>query len=173
MASPAPERRRKLNACGLFGDRPFGASAFCGFTTPQHEQADPKLAPIPVILLRFVDEKRKGFALGALAYLTKPVDVAQLAEADTGGTGLESVAEHTPKPILLDPMMPEVGGFAFLHELRSTEAGRAILVVVTAKDITEDDLLRLRGNVSRIVPKEASTTRNYSASTVSQSAPHS
>ncbi len=42
---------------------------------------DPVLFDTPVIMLSILDEKQKGFALGASAYLTKPVDRARLAQA--------------------------------------------------------------------------------------------
>ena len=42
---------------------------------------DPQLADTPVIMLSILDEKQKGIALGASAYLTKPVDRARLAAA--------------------------------------------------------------------------------------------
>jgi CheY-like chemotaxis protein len=38
------------------------------------------LADIPVVMVS-IDKKRRGFALGASAYLTKPVDRARLAAA--------------------------------------------------------------------------------------------
>jgi CheY-like chemotaxis protein len=37
-------------------------------------KADPELALIPVIVLTIVDEKNKGYALGAADYMTKPID---------------------------------------------------------------------------------------------------
>jgi PAS domain S-box-containing protein len=37
-------------------------------------KADPQLSNIPVIMLTIVDDKTRGFALGAADYLTKPVD---------------------------------------------------------------------------------------------------
>jgi len=39
---------------------------------------DPKLAEIPVIMITIVDEHRRGIALGAAGYLTKPVDRERL-----------------------------------------------------------------------------------------------
>src|SRR5262249_23435406 len=39
---------------------------------------DPQLADIPVIMLTIVDDKEKGYALGASDYLTKPIDRARL-----------------------------------------------------------------------------------------------
>ena len=37
-------------------------------------KADPKLADIPVIVVSILEESRRGFALGAAGFLTKPVD---------------------------------------------------------------------------------------------------
>jgi ammonium transporter len=42
-------------------------------------KATPELAGIPVIMLTMVDDKNKGFALGAADYLTKPVDRKRLS----------------------------------------------------------------------------------------------
>ncbi|HVI68567.1 MAG TPA: ATP-binding protein, partial [Bradyrhizobium sp.] len=39
---------------------------------------DPELAEIPVIMITIVDEHRRGIALGAAGYLTKPIDREQL-----------------------------------------------------------------------------------------------
>jgi signal transduction histidine kinase/DNA-binding response OmpR family regulator len=42
-------------------------------------KADPQLAGIPVIVVTVLDEKQRGYALGAADYLTKPVDRDRLA----------------------------------------------------------------------------------------------
>jgi PAS domain S-box-containing protein len=42
-------------------------------------KADPDLAEIPVIVLSFISNKNRGFALGASDYLTKPFDGKRLA----------------------------------------------------------------------------------------------
>src|SRR5262249_50421133 len=39
---------------------------------------DPELADIPVIMVTIVDEHRRGIALGAAGYLTKPIDRERL-----------------------------------------------------------------------------------------------
>jgi len=39
---------------------------------------DPELADIPVIMITIVDEHRRGIALGAAGYLTKPIDRERL-----------------------------------------------------------------------------------------------
>ena len=45
-----------------------------GWSVLRALQADPVLRDIPVIMLTIVDDKSKGYALGATDYLTKPVD---------------------------------------------------------------------------------------------------
>ena len=51
-------------------------------------------------------------------------------------------------------MMPEMDGFEFLTELRRREDWRGIpVVVVTSKDLTEEDRLRLSGYVQKVVQK--------------------
>jgi hypothetical protein len=159
-------------------------------------KADPDLADIPVVMLTIVDDKSKGYALGASEYVTKPVDRKRLiailekhrsdspphhvlvvedeaamremlrrvlegegwtvVEAENGRAALDRVAEERPALILLDLMMPEMDGFAFMDELRRREGwGTIPVVVVTAKDLTAEDRLRLNGYVHRILQKGA------------------
>jgi signal transduction histidine kinase/DNA-binding response OmpR family regulator len=75
-------------------------------------------------------------------------------EADNGRSALESLKHAAPDLIVLDLMMPEMDGFEFVSELRRTESGRRIpVVVVTAKEITAEDRARLNGHVRRIFRK--------------------
>jgi len=77
-----------------------------------------------------------------------------VSEAENGRVALESLARAVPDIILLDLMMPEMDGFQFVAELRRSEAGRRIpVVVVTAKEITAEDRERLNGQVRRIFHK--------------------
>jgi CheY-like chemotaxis protein len=62
-----------------------------------------------------------------------------------------------PELILLDLMMPEMDGFEFIAHLRENDSWHAIpVVVLTAKDITAEDHLRLQGNVRRCSGRRAS-----------------
>ena len=167
-----------------------------GWTALTMLKTDPDLANIPVIMLTVVDDKGKGYALGAAEYMVKPIDRDRLTtvlqpyrsasrpfrvlvvedeastrellrrtlekegwdviEAEHGRVALELVTEAPPGLILLDLMMPEMDGFQFLAELRQTEAWRVIpVVVVTAKDLTAQDRLRLNGYVVSILQKQA------------------
>ncbi len=77
-------------------------------------------------------------------------------EAEDGLAALEKVAEEMPELILLDLMMPRMDGFEFLAELRKTEAGRAVpVIVVTAMDLTPEDRQKLNGQVKQILQKGA------------------
>jgi ammonium transporter len=43
-------------------------------------KADPELHDIPVVMLTMVDDRRRGFALGAADYMTKPIDRKRLIQ---------------------------------------------------------------------------------------------
>ena len=78
----------------------------------------------------------------------------QVAEAENGRLGLECLDSVRPNLVLLDIMMPEVDGFEFVAEVRRRPEWRSLpIVVVTAKDLTDEDRLRLNGHVTRILQK--------------------
>jgi signal transduction histidine kinase/CheY-like chemotaxis protein len=77
-------------------------------------------------------------------------------EAQNGRVGLQRVKAALPDLILLDLMMPVMDGFEFLIELRASEAWRKIpVLVVTAKDLTDEDRERLSGQVEQVLHKQA------------------
>ncbi|MBX6311618.1 MAG: PAS domain S-box protein [Isosphaeraceae bacterium] len=79
-------------------------------------------------------------------------------EAENGQVGLDRVADSCPDLIILDLMMPELDGFGFATELRRHPEWRAIpIIVLTAKDLSEEDRARLNGKVHRILQKGAYT----------------
>ena len=78
----------------------------------------------------------------------------QVSEAENGRVGLERLADQTPSLILLDLMMPVMDGFEFVMEMRRLNASISIpIVVVTAKDVTEEDRRRLNGDVVGLIQK--------------------
>ena len=78
-------------------------------------------------------------------------------EAGNGREALDQITESIPDLILLDVVMPEMDGFQFIKVLRANPAWRSIpLVVVTAKDLSEQDRLRLGGNVESVSPRGVS-----------------
>jgi len=78
----------------------------------------------------------------------------QVAEAQNGKIGLAKLDGTVPALILLDLMMPEMDGFEVMRRLRQRPNGRLVpVVVITAKDLTEEDRHRLNGEVVRILQK--------------------
>ncbi len=156
-------------------------------------KADSRTAEIPVIMLSILDDKERGYALGATSILNKPVDRTQLMRAlepfrgaprrsilvvedddmtaellirtlnsdgwesrraTNGREGLAALQEQRPALVLLDLMMPLMDGFEFAAELRRNPAWRDIpVIVLTAKQLTDEDRQRLNGDVQRILQK--------------------
>jgi CheY-like chemotaxis protein len=84
----------------------------------------------------------------------------EVMEAENGRVGLERLTGRKPGVILLDLMMPEMDGFAFLDELRHRPEYQSLpVIVVTAKDLTEEDRRRLTGQVIQILQKGGYSTR--------------
>ena len=74
--------------------------------------------------------------------------------ADNGLDGLQSFLSHEPSLIILDLMMPTMDGFEFMDQIRNQPtAADASVIIVTAKDLTAEDLDRLDGGVRRIIQK--------------------
>ena len=164
-----------------------------GWTVLAAIKGDPELAGTPVVLMSIVDQKNRGYALGAADYLVKPVDRAklvetltnicgaaagkallvdddevvrrtvrqalepigwQVTEAENGQIAVEAITAARPDVIILDLMMPKMDGFEFLDELRARPDWQNIpVVVITAKDLTDEDRNRLNGGVERIIQK--------------------
>jgi CheY-like chemotaxis protein len=78
----------------------------------------------------------------------------RVSEAPDGGAGLEAMREVGPDAVLLDLMMPEMDGFQVLDEVLASDRLRSIpIVVVTAKDLSADERLRLDRQVTRVMEK--------------------
>ena len=78
--------------------------------------------------------------------------------AENGRVALGKLSGTRPGLVLLDLMMPEMDGFAFLEEFRKLPwAGGIPVVVLTAKDLTGEDRRRLNGQVQKIMAKGEAT----------------
>ena len=76
------------------------------------------------------------------------------AEAEDGEEALRHVAESLPDLIILDLMMPRMDGFEFITRLTSNPEWRQVpVIVMTARDLTQEDRLRLNGHVAQVLHK--------------------
>ncbi len=81
-----------------------------------------------------------------------------VSEAQDGHDALEMMTQKIPQLILLDLMMPNVDGFEFIHLLRLRQNTPSIpIVIITAKDLTNEDCTRLSGSAQKTLLKN-----NYS-----------
>src|SRR5207249_3391883 len=79
-----------------------------------------------------------------------------VVEAHNGREALERIADSHPGIVLLDLMLPEMDGFEFLSVMHTHKEWTSIpVIVLTAKDLTEEERRRLNGHVSRVLQKGA------------------
>ena len=79
--------------------------------------------------------------------------------AGDGRHALDAARRQSPDLVILDLMMPGMNGFEVASSLKADEATRKIpIVVLTAKDMNEDDRARLNGNVASVVRKGGDAT---------------
>ena len=77
-----------------------------------------------------------------------------VSEAENGRQALDEVEREPPSLILLDLMMPVMDGFDFVLAMHQRDTASEIpIVVVTAKDVTEEDRLRLKGGVVALIER--------------------
>lgn len=79
--------------------------------------------------------------------------------AHDGAVCLEMIRQNIPDILVLDLMMPEPDGFAVLETIRSTpETLDLPVIVVTAKELTDEDRKKLSGNVASVLEKSGVTS---------------
>jgi DNA-binding response OmpR family regulator len=77
-----------------------------------------------------------------------------VSTAENGRRGLEEWNATRPGLVVLDLMMPQMDGFEFMEELRQKpDADKTKVVVVTAKDLSSEEVQQLNGGVERIIHK--------------------
>jgi PAS domain S-box-containing protein len=78
----------------------------------------------------------------------------KVSEASNGRAALEQMAQERPSLILLDLVMPEMDGFEFADRVREHPEWSTIpIVVLTGKDLSEQERERLSGSVETILFK--------------------
>ena len=88
-----------------------------------------------------------------LENVLKPAGFA-VVSAIGGRAGIEEAKRSRPHLVLLDLMMPEVSGFDVVQALHADEYTREIpIMILTGKNLTEDDKRQLNGNVAAILER--------------------
>ena len=83
-------------------------------------------------------------------------DQFTMVRALSGAEALEKAREEHPDAILLDLVMAEMSGFEVIAALRGDPATAGIpILVVTAKDLSEAEKLRLNGSVAAVMAKSS------------------
>ncbi len=77
-----------------------------------------------------------------------------VSQADNGVTALAELERQRPGVVLLDLMMPEMDGFELVAQMQRNPGWKTIpVIVITARDLSEEDRERLNGHVSRVLQK--------------------
>jgi CheY-like chemotaxis protein len=104
-----------------------------------------------------VDDDRSTRRL--LRRMLEPVGYS-VEEADNGRSALEAMTANRPALVLLDLMMPEMDGFEFLREVAARSGWRDVpIVVVTARDLSQDERQQIEGRVETILRKGTHSRR--------------
>jgi DNA-binding NarL/FixJ family response regulator len=85
-------------------------------------------------------------------------DFEVVARCADGAEAVRAVARHRPDVLVLDLGMPVMDGFEFVAELRRAPDTRRIhVVVMTSRDVGEEERRRLNGGVERVLQKSSLT----------------
>jgi len=77
-----------------------------------------------------------------------------VTEACDGRDGLDKLEDDAFDVVVLDLMMPVMDGFQFLEKVRNGERWRELpIIVVTARELADDDRRRLDGSVAQVLSK--------------------
>ncbi|MFN8401222.1 MAG: pyridoxal-phosphate dependent enzyme [Anaerolineales bacterium] len=86
----------------------------------------------------------------------------RIYHAKDGWEGLSAARQKLPDLIISDLTMPGIDGFGLVEELKLDPRTRDIpVVVVSAKDITEQERLRLNGHIEAVYQKGSLPTRKF------------
>jgi signal transduction histidine kinase/DNA-binding response OmpR family regulator len=116
----------------------------------QYQRETPGEAPSFSVLVVEDDEATRDVARQVIAEEAGH----DIHEAVNGRDALDALEQELdPDLVLLDLMMPKVNGFEFLRAARESLRGVPV-VVLTAKDLTDEDVEHLNGQVQQIIRKE-------------------
>ncbi|MHB1661790.1 MAG: response regulator [bacterium] len=88
-----------------------------------------------------------------------------LLHANSGEEGIKMAIELKPDLILLDLVMPDLDGFEVAENIKKHPVSAQIpIFIITSKDLSVEERLRLSGNIERIIGKKAFSAEELSRS---------
>jgi signal transduction histidine kinase/DNA-binding response OmpR family regulator len=79
---------------------------------------------------------------------------AEVVAAGSGDEAMTLIAQTPPDLVLLDLMMPGMSGFEMVARMRALPSAAGIpVMIVSAKELTTEDVLTLNGHIQRFVAK--------------------
>ena len=88
-----------------------------------------------------------------------------LVHAYNGEEGLKMSIELKPDLILLDLVMPDIDGFEVAENIKKHPISAQIpIFIITSKDLTVEERLKLSGNIERIIRKKSFSAEELSRS---------
>ena len=119
-----------------------------------------KINKSPGIVMIVDDDE---FDLKRMADMMKAQNISTIL-AVSGQECIDKIENVIPDILVLDLLMPDIDGFKVLHQVKNKPQTKDLpIIVVTAKDITQDDRMRLQGNVTSIIAKSESTPEDLFA----------
>ncbi len=104
--------------------------------------------PVNILCIDDHDE-----VLELLSSILEPVGY-NVITANSGRQGIEKAIAYRPDLVILDLMMPEIDGFEVAQILKGNPSTTDIpILILTAKDLTVDDRLRLAGKIENCMQK--------------------
>ncbi len=86
----------------------------------------------------------------------------QVVTARDGREALERLQNERPDLVILDLMMPKVDGFGVVEAIRSRPDWQDVpILIVTAKDLTEEERGRLKGRIQALLAKQKLTPEKF------------
>jgi signal transduction histidine kinase/CheY-like chemotaxis protein len=147
-----PELGMALGALDYFV-KPVDADAFLKSLTRFKFKREPGSGEFRVLVVDDLPANRE-----LLTGVLEPAGFKVIV-ADGGEQGIRLAKTSNPDLVLLDLMMPGVNGFDVVDALRADKSTRSIpIMILTAKDLTEEDKRQLNGQVSTVLSRRSTAT---------------
>ena len=125
-----------------------GSAPKTPLTLPDMSGTSTDLPPLRILIVD--DDETARYTIGSFA--NRPGAV--IVEAENGQQGIVRAQEHQPDVILLDMMMPGIGGHEVLQRLKADAATAAIpVIIITSRFVNEDERKQILSRANGVLYK--------------------